>query len=711
MSGRIRTPTILQMEAAECGAAALGIILAYFGRHVPAEELRVACGISRNGSKANHIVNAARQYGLKASGAKTDIDAIKQLPYPFIAHWEFNHFVVIEGYHHNKVYINDPASGPRTISLDELDRKYTGVLLLFQKGESFKKSGHPSSVTRGLLKRLEYSKAALSLILLSTLFLIIPGIVIPGFSKIFVDDILVRGLHNWITPLIIGMLSLAAIQGVLVYLQQRYLLRLQIKLMLTAGTRFIWHILHLPMQFFYQRFSGDLGDRIDANDRVANLLSTELTGSLIGLISMAFFALVMFIISWPLAVIGVCAAIGNASLLFFVARKIADINRDLVQKSGRLTGFEMSSLQMIETLKATASESDFFKRWSAQHAGLINSQQKIAAYNQLLLILPNLLTSLSVVAILILGSWFIMQGQLTVGTLVAFQALLINFNRPLQTLLSLANSMQKIRGDVARLDDVLRSKTEPPQSPDNTATVDNISGAISLKKIQFGYSPQDKPLFDSFSLDIAAGNRVAIIGKSGSGKSTLAKIMCGLYQPWAGDIKVDQYALPHLSADKRAQIIGNVGQEVFLFEGTVRENLTMWNRHIDDVTLEWALHQAGLHETFLARGGLETYLCEGASNLSGGQRQRLEIARALVMKPKCLILDEATASLDPLREEQILNALSELKITLIIITHRLSAIRDCDEIILLENGHLIERGTHAQLMAKTPVYQALMQVD
>lgn len=708
-----RTPTVLQMEATECGAAALGSILGYYGCFLPLEELRIACGVSRDGSKAVNMLKAARKYGLIANSAQAELDELRTIKPPFIIYWEFNHFLVIDAIKKNKVYINDPATGPRTITWDLLNKGFTGVLLLFEPTDKVLKLPKQQLLLNAFKQPILLNKSALILIAIVSLFLVVPGILLPSFNKIFIDDILIQNMQGWFYPLILGLLLSMVLQGLLIFIQQRVLLKLKVKMVLSLGANLIWHILHLPMQFFYQRYAGDIGDRINANDRIAALLSNEMTASIVAVFSMIFFAIILLIIDVRLGCIGLLNVIINFSILIIISRRIEDKARDVLQQYGRLTGMEMNSLQMIESIKASATEEDFFKRWSGSHAKIIVLEQKIAFLNQLLIVVPQFLYGLNNVAILAVGSWLIMQGQLTIGGLVAFQSLLIQFSAPLNTLLKFGNNIQQIRGDLLRINDVLQYGSEETQidnCPAEKAEPTELSGEITAENLVFGYSELEKPLISNFNLKINAGQCVAFIGQTGSGKSTLARLFMNLYKPWEGKIKLQDMDLLDLSPEVLANSIAMVEQEFFLFEGSIRDNLSLWDPTVRDETLNESLKTVELYDEILPRGGLNFLLLEGGTNLSGGQRQRLEIARALIKNPKLLILDEATAALDPPLEKKFFTNLKDKKMTIIIVTHRINAIRDCDEIILIAEGKIKHRGTHEQLLT-IDLYKKLVQLE
>ncbi len=715
-TARVKTPTVLQMEITECGAAALSIILAYYGRHISLEEVRAACGVSRDGSKAINMMKAARNYGLIATGAQVDeIEELKQVRCPYIVFWEFNHFVVVEGIGDDKIFINDPAIGQRTVDYQEFSRAFTGVLLLMEPGPDFKQGGTTPSVIKSLRDRLGNATTSLAFVTLATFALVIPGLLAPGFMKIFIDDVLIRDMEAWFIPLVLCMAVTACFASVLSWTQQIHLLRMQLKLMLTSSANFLWHIFSLPMSFFAQRFSGDIQERIGANSRIASFLSGQLSSSAISLITLVFYAFVMALLSWTLALIVIVVGAIKFTMLYLVAQKIANLNRRFLQEWGRLTGISMNGLQTIETLKATASEDDYFLRWASCHAKTINTQQYIMFYNQLLMVGPTLLSGLTTITTLGLGSWQIMQGDLTIGTLVAFQLLSASFNAPLGTLLGLAGNIQKIRGDLTRLDDVLQHPREPrvmnQQIIKDSDCPLQLSGKIELKQVTFGYSQLEDPFIDKFNLSIERGARIALVGSTGSGKSTLAKLVCGLYPPWSGKILFDGTPIDKIPRSVLAQSLSLVDQDIFLFEGTIRDNLTLWNNEIPDEDLLRALKDACVEDAVLERGGLDSEMTENGANFSGGQRQRIEIARALVNNPKILILDEGTSALDAITEHKIYTNLKRRNCTLFIIAHRVSTIRDCDEIIVLQQGKIIEKGTHEAMIQQNGFYQQLIKLE
>lgn len=718
---RFKTPTILQMEATECGAASLAMILAHFKLWVPLEELRVACDVSRDGSKASNVLKAARRYGLTAKGYRSEPESLGQYPFPMIVFWNFNHFLVLEGIDRKrgKVWLNDPATGPRVVGLQEFDDCFTGVCLAFEPTPEFKRGGRAPSLVEPLKRRLQGSHGALSYVMLATLMLVLPGLVIPVFSKVFVDEILVADSSRWLMPLLIGMGMTALLNGVITWLQQINLSRLEIKLALNASAQFFWHVLRLPVGFFYQRYPGDIANRVAANDEVARLLSGQMANNVIGLVTVVFYAIVMLFYDVWLTVVAIGLALLNFVALKSVARQREDASRKLVNEQGKLAATSISGIQLIETLKSSGSESDFFGKWAGLQAKYLSAQQALTATTTLISAAPVLLSSLSTAAILAIGGFLVIDGSLTIGGLVAFQALMASFARPIEGLVGLGGELQTIKGSLARIDDVLKypldeRMTETEQVFTTRTTIhalpEKLRGHIELRELVFGYNRSEPPLIDGLNLTIEPGQRLALIGGSGSGKSTVAKVVSGLYRPWAGQVLFDGLSMVDLPHAWFASSVATVDQEIFLFSGTVRENISLWDPTVSEETITQALRDACILEAIEGRPErYDSKVAENGANFSGGQRQRLEIARALAVNPSVLILDEATSALDPVVEKRIDENLRRRGCTCLIIAHRLSTIRDCDEIIVLEKGQAVQRGRHEEMMDIDGPYRRLIQ--
>lgn len=711
---RAKVPTVLQMEAVECGAASLAMILAYWGRYVPLEELRLACGVSRDGSRASNIMKAARTYGLEAKGFRKEPDSVKEMQFPMIIHWNFNHFLVLEGFHNGKVFLNDPGMGPRTVSEEEFDQSFTGVVMAFKPGPDFLKGGEKPSIVSSLKKRLKGSEIALTYVILVGLALVIPGLLIPVFSKIFVDDILLANRQSWLAPLLLGIGLTGLLRGILTWIQKYYLLRLQTKIALTTSGQFMWHVLRLPVVFFSQRSAGDISSRMQSNDEVAVLLSGQLATNALNLIMIVFYFVLMVQYSLLLSLVGAVVAVVNVLYLRYVSEKRVDLNRMLQQDRGKMIGTAMSGLQVIETLKATGSESDFFAKWSGYQAKTLNAEQQIGVTNQYLSAIPVFLSAMTNAVVLVIGGFIILSGGMTIGGLVAFQSLMASFMTPVIGLVGLGGQLQEIEADMSRLDDVLKYPVDDQDRADKdedclSGAHKRLAGYVELRNISFGYSPLDPPLIEDFSLILKPGQRVALVGGSGSGKSTVAKMITGLYKPWSGEILLDGRTRQNIPWVVMTSSLAMVDQDISMFRGTIRDNITLWDETISELDIVRAAKDACIHDDITSRpGGYDSMLDEGGSNFSGGQRQRLEIARALAGNPSILVMDEATSALDPLTEKLVDESIRRRGCTCVIVAHRLSTIRDCDEIIVLEKGKIIQRGSHEDLMKSGGYYAELI---
>ncbi|MCH2034306.1 MAG: NHLP family bacteriocin export ABC transporter peptidase/permease/ATPase subunit [Tenacibaculum sp.] len=713
----VKTPTVLQMEAVECGAAALSIILGHFGKFVPLEKLRISCGVSRDGLKATNILKAAREYGLEAKGYAKSIKKLMELEMPAIIFWNFNHFLVIEGFKKNRVYLNDPAQGRYYVSYEEFDEAFTGVVLIFKPTEEFEKGNEKKGLLKSLASRLSNSKQSVTYIVLASLFLVIPGLVIPSFTRIFIDKYLVNGLSEFVMPLLLVMSGILIINSFLIYLQQYYLLRLETKLALSSSSKFLWHVFHLPIAFFTQRYSGEIGHRVALNDKVAKLLSGDLANAVLNVIVVAFYALLMLSYDIILTSIGVGMAALNIIALRYVSTARKDANRRFMNENGKLLGTTTSGISMIETLKASGRENDFFTNWSGYLAKVMNSQQELGWLTARLNVIPPLLMSLTTTLVIGIGALRVMDGQMTLGMLVAFLYLMHNFIRPVNELVNVGRLLQETEGDMGRIDDVLNyevssefeDKDEDQAESFSEENYKKLSGHFEMKNITFGYNTTMPALIENFSLKLKPGSRVALVGGSGSGKSTVARLAAGLYEPWKGEIKFDGKLRKDIPRNVITESVAVIDQEVLMFQGTIQDNIAFWDSKIPEKNIIKSAKDAAIHDVVSARAKTyESEVLERGINFSGGQRQRLEIARAIALNPSILIMDEATSALDSKSEKTVMDNIKRRGCTCLIVAHRLSTIIDCDEIIVMEFGQIVERGTHQELMEKNGAYSNLI---
>ncbi|MEH1924976.1 NHLP family bacteriocin export ABC transporter peptidase/permease/ATPase subunit [Nostoc sp.] len=723
-NNRVRTSTLLQMEAVECGAAALGIILSYYGRIVPLAKLREECGVSRDGSKAFNILKAAKNYGLNAKGLKLSLEQVTTTRLPYIVFWNFNHFLVVEGYSKKRVYLNDPANGRRTVSWEEFDRAYTGVVLVMEPRADFQKGGKKNHIVSALSSRLQNSRVTILFCLLAGLLLTLPRLAVPAFSQVFIDEILVQDRQDWLRPLLLGMLLTTLLRAFIARLRLTYLRRLMVKLSVSTSGIFLWHILRLPIGFYDQRFAGEISSRMKLNDRVAEVLSGSLATTIIDAVMMVFYLLIMIQYDQLLSAIAVGFAAINILALFFLSQTRVDANMRLAQEYGKVGGVTVSGIQTIETIKASGLESDLFARFAGYYAKALNAQQELGLQTQILTTLPTILTALTTASILLVGGLQVMNNNLSIGMLVAYQSLTLSFLEPVNSLVNFGGTLQTLEADLNRLDDVLQNPVDLEvegrrelgigdwglgTGKITSSSLWQLQGNVELRNVTFGYSRVESPLIENLSLTVKPGQRIALVGGSGSGKSTVAKLICGLYQPWQGEICFDGVERSQIKRSVLANSLAMVEQDIFLFAGTVRENITLWDATVLEADLVQACQDAAIHDAIGSLPGKYDFeLIEGGMNISGGQRQRLEIARALVRNPTVLVLDEATSALDAETELIINRNLQQRGCSCIVVAHRLSTIRDCHEIIVLEQGKIVQRGTHEELWQQGGTYVQLL---
>ena len=715
-NGRAKVPVVMQMEALECGAACLAMVMAYYGKWVPLEQVRYDCGVSRDGSNAKNVLVAARNYGFDAQGFRCEISSLKEnMDLPCIIHWNFNHFVVLDGFRGNYAYLNDPARGEVKVSMEEFDQAFTGICLQIKPGEEFVPGGKPKSTLEFARKRLAGAGVAVLFVLLSTIIGYLFGIVNPVFARFFMDRLLTGENRELLMPFI-GLLALmGAAQIVVALVQAVYSLKINGKMAIVGNSTYMWKVLRMPMEFFSQRMSGDILQRQSTNASIASVLINTLTPLALNTIMMIFYLVVMIRYSAILTAVGIITIILNLFVSRFISAKRVNITRVSMRDSGKLAAATVSGIEMVETIKASGAENGFFQKWAGYQASVNAQNVKYAKLNQYLGVIPTLLSAIADSAVLVLGVWLAMRGEFTPGMIMTFQGFLSSFMSPAMTLISASQTIQEMRTEMERVEDVMQYPSDTCFSDEplkEDADYSKLSGTIELKNVTFGYSRLGEPLIRDFSMSMKPGSRVAVVGPSGCGKSTLAKLISGLYQPWSGEILFDG---KHISEIDRSVFKGSVAvvdQDITLFKDTIANNIKMWDDSIEDFEMILAARDAQIYDDIMARdGGFYGKLTEGGKDLSGGQRQRIEIARVLAQDPSVIIMDEATSALDAKTEYELVKAVKDRGITCIVIAHRLSTIRDCDEIIVLNKGLVVERGTHDELYSKGGYYTELIASD
>ncbi|MFD8371398.1 NHLP family bacteriocin export ABC transporter peptidase/permease/ATPase subunit [Streptomyces sp. NPDC059688] len=714
-TGTVRTPTVLQMEAVECGAASLAMVLGHYGRHVPLEELRIACGVSRDGSRASNLLKAARSYGLTAKGMQMDLAALAEVRSPAILFWEFNHYVVYDGigrrFGRRGVFVNDPAKGRRFVPLEEFDGSFTGVVLVLEPGEGFTRGGRRPGVLGAMPARLRGTAGTLPAAVLASLLLVAVGAAVPALSRTYIDMFLIGGQTSLLGVLFASMATCVLLTLVLTWLQQANLLHGRIISSTLSSARFLRHLLRLPVTFFAQRSPADLVQRLQSNDQVAETLARDLAAAGVDAVVVVLYAVLLYTYDPQLTFVGIGVALLNLVAMRLVVRLRATRTAKLRADTARLTNTSYTGLQLIETMKATGGEDGYFRKWAGQHATTLEEQQRLGVPSAWLGVVAPTLATVNSALILWIGGMRAVEGHISVGLLVAFQALVVRFTAPLTRLNGVAGRIQDFAADVARLKDVENFQADPlydrPGTGDSTR---RLHGHVELENVTFGYSPLDQPLLTGFDLTVGPGRQVALVGGSGSGKSTVSRLISGLYAPWDGVIRIDGRRLEDIPRGALASSVSFVDQDVFLFEGSVRDNVALWDPSIPDEAVVEALKDAALYDVVTRRpGGIRSRVEQDGRNFSGGQRQRLEIARALVRRPSILVLDEVTSALDAETELIVMDNLRRRGCACVVIAHRLSTVRDSDEIVVLQHGTVVERGRHEELVAHGGAYAALVR--
>ena len=709
-----KVPVVIQLEALECGAACLAMILAYYEKWIPLEQVRSDCGVSRDGSKAGKIMRAARNYGFESKGYKYDVEDLRrEATFPCILFWNNNHFVVLDGFKGNYAIINDPARGRTKYTMDAFEKNYSGICLEFRPTREFKPEGKPKSVIEFAKKRLKGTKLMVLFTLITTIIASLLSIIGPGFSRIFIDRLLTHQNPEWFVPFIVGISVITLIQIIIQIINQLYSLKLNGKLAVVGNTTYMWKILKLPIDFFSQRMAGDIIGRQSSNAIVASTFINTFTPLILKAGMAIFYLVVMFRYNVMLSLIGLSSLLVDIIVSRIVTRKRVDLSRVGTRDSSMLASTTASGIQMIETIKASGAENGFFRKWAGYQANVNNNEMQMSKMSLFWGIIPSSISMIVNVIITSIGLWLCMKGEFTIGMIMAFQGYLSSFMGPVNQIVTAGNSLLEMRTQMERIEDVMEyPEDDILQESKENIEYRKLSGEVELRNVTFGYSKLEEPLIENFNLKLKPGSRVALVGPSGCGKSTISKLISGLYKQWSGEILFDGKPLSEIDKNIFRSSLAVVDQEITLFEDSIANNIKMWDESIENFEVIMAARDSGMHDEINARdGGYNYKLTENGKDFSGGQRQRLEIARVLAGDPRIVILDEATSALDAKTEYEVTKAIKDRGVTCIIVAHRLSTIRDCDEIIVLDNGKVVEHGTHDELYRLNGAYTALVSND
>ena len=714
--GTAKVPIVMQLEALECGAACLTMIMAYYEKWIPLEQVRIDCGVSRDGSNAKNILLAARNYGMEAGGYKMEPETLREKGlFPCIVHWNFNHFVVCCGFKGKYAYLADPARGNVKVTMEEFDEAFTGICLMFRPSKEFVPGGKKKSTLDFAAKRLRGARAAVIFVVLTTLINYLFGIINPGFTRFYMDRLLTGENRELLMPFIALLSAVGIVQLIVNASQYIYSLKINGKMAVIGNSTYMWKVLKLPMEFFSQRMAGDIQMRQETNADIASTIIDTLTPLALNAIMMVVYLVFMLRLSPLLTLVGISTIVINIFVGRIISEKRINVTRVQMRDQGKLASATVSGIQMAETIKASGAENGFFAKWAGYQASVSMQEIKAMKLETYLGAVPMFFSTLAEYAVLVIGVQLTMQGHFSLGSIILFQGFLSGFMDPATTIISAGQTIQEMRTQMERVEDVMQYPDDDHFKDDPLSREKDygkLTGKVELKNVTFGYSRLGEPLIQDFSMTMEPGSRVAFVGASGCGKSTLSKLISGLYKPWSGEILFDGKPIEQIDRSVFTGSLAVVDQDIILFEDTISDNIKMWDDSIEDFEMILAARDAQIHDDIMQRrDGYQGKLIEGGKDLSGGQRQRLEIARVLAQDPSIIIMDEATSALDAKTEYELVKAVKDRGITCIVIAHRLSTIRDCDEIIVMDRGQVIERGKHDELYAEGGYYTELISND